>query len=535
MLNEMCDVSSETSLLSSKIFHFRNIPGNEEILEVTYKYSTLRDEKGDFLRSENGNILAYNEIFSKLSGMDYENAKNNPQKILQISENEIFSRQEKLQDLKEKVQKSTLPENRKNMIISTLESYKNRLEIAKTGLIFELEKSWIQVEISENERKEKIQKIQNLQTKEFGEDVSESWIASEQVFYKIRQNFSKNKQKFSLEERKRFEELYEKMKNFIETKHQKKLPDLDDFVEEKPLRDDLEKFKNIMISREEYVKIFQLVIDMMGLHQKVVVSDQFSSIFDGAHELGIPGNDSYKNLSLSRVLELIAHEIRGHYVNQKNGEKFACGIRSAGDIEKEEGLAMAMEGLLRGYTLPEIMRQKRWLSEARILAGEVFAGNARDFSDVISLTKKNSTGESDTDESLLRRASRNLPFGYSQKKDLSYGAWLQNVIDYLEKSGDLKKLFSGKFGLEDIVSGNADFSKNSEMILPFFVEDIIIFYMTEEHNQLVHSHFVEFLRQKYAHVLKDDDFEAIEKLTHSSLKKVCAILNSIKNTQKNLE
>lgn len=109
------------------------------------------------------------------------------------------------------------------------------------------------------------------------------------------------------------------------------------------------------------------------------------------------------------------------------------------------------------------------------------------------------------------------------------------MIDYLEKSGDLKKLFSGKFGLEDIVSGNADFSKNSEMILPFFVEDIIIFYMTEEHNQLVHSHFVEFLRQKYAHVLKDDDFEAIEKLTHSSLKKVCAILNSIKNTQKNLE
>lgn len=260
-----------------------------------------------------------------------------------------------------------------------------------------------------------------MQTEEFGNNVGDSWVASEQVCYKIRQNFAKNGGKFSPEEKKRFEELYDKIRNYIFQKHQQEIPALMDFVEEKPLRDDLKKFEKIKIPREEYIQIFQMVIDMMGLPQRVEINPNLSSIFDGEKILGIPASDEYSELSLSRILELVSHEIRGHSVNQRNGEKLAGGIRSAGDIEKEEGLAMVMEGLLHGYNFLEIIREKRGVGEARVIAGEVFSGHKKDFKDFISLNKKASTGEADVNEALIRRASRNLPFGYSQKKDLSYG------------------------------------------------------------------------------------------------------------------
>lgn len=100
-------------------------------------------------------------------------------------------------------------------------------------------------------------------------------------------------------------------------------------------RNDLKNLSKIKISQADYVKIFELVLEILDLPQRIDVSEKYSSIFDGADRLGIPKNQDYENLSLARILELIRHEF-GHYINQKNSEIFLHGVRGAKNVEKEE-------------------------------------------------------------------------------------------------------------------------------------------------------------------------------------------------------
>lgn len=507
---------------------FRNLPAMEDILEVTYAYDMIRDVSGNPVQSSDGFLLAYNKIFEGLSGhslQDVLTQKATFETVLTESEKTLKGRIAELESLKQELLASSLDDRTKALMESTIQSYITRVEIAKTGLVFELEKAGFDTKLSEDEKNQKIAHIETLQLQEFGADVSTSWVATEQVLYKMRANFAKHQHILSDAERAEFAELYQEMREFACQKFPgHTIPELTNFVEEKPKRDDLADLSDIHIPRENYIKIFQVAIDMMHLPQKVEINENLSSIFDGAKTLGIPASKAYETLSLARVLELISHEIRTHYVNQRNGERFANGARSAGDIEKEEGLAMMMEGLLRGYTLDEISRQKRGVSETRILACEAFRGNGQKYRDFVHILAKLNTGKDtgDTNEALLRRSCRNLPFGYTQKKDLSYGLGLEKTIDYLHRGGDIKKLFSGKFGLADIESGLVNFADNSEMLFPFFIEDSIIFY--QKNKKINHEEFVQFLREKYANILTETDFEKIEKLAFSYKRKIIQIL-----------
>lgn len=128
-------------IIIQQLSEFREMPANEDILEVTYKYTTLRDKNGDFQRSVDGDILAYNDIFLLLTGYDFETASQNSEKVLQMANEEIEKRQKFLKDLQEKIQNSDLKNYEKKMMISTIKSYINRFEMAKTGLVFELEKA----------------------------------------------------------------------------------------------------------------------------------------------------------------------------------------------------------------------------------------------------------------------------------------------------------------------------------------------------------------------------------------------------------
>lgn len=200
------------------------------------------------------------------------------------------------------------------------------------------------------------------------------------------------------------------------------------------MRNDLKNFENIPISRQDYVKIFEMVIEIMGLHQKVEISEEYSSVFDGEKILGIPAKSDYASLPLSRVIELLSHEILVHYVNQQNSDTFLCGIRGAGNIEKEEGLAMLMEGIIAGKTPREVLSDKRGLADARMFAAEVF--DRENLVKILNIFSAISVGKKPdlTDQKLLLRISRNFPFGEGfQKKDRSYGEGLANVVDFLEK------------------------------------------------------------------------------------------------------
>lgn len=65
---------------------------------------------------------------------------------------------------------------------------------------------------------------------------------------------------------------------------------------------------------------------------------------------------------------------------------------------------------------------------------------------------------------------------------------------------------------------------------------MIIFYLENRKNEKMnHENFMNFLREKYSHILKNDDFETIYKLSFSIQKKILQILKIIENPKKNKE
>lgn len=57
------------------------------------------------------------------------------------------------------------------------------------------------------------------------------------------------------------------------------------------------------------------------------------------------------------------------------------------------------------------------------------------------------------------------------------------------------------------------------------MEDIIIFYLTErdrtdEERKLNHENFLLYLKEKYKHILNEEDFKSVEKLSYACVRRV---------------
>lgn len=89
--------------------------------------------------------------------------------------------------------------------------------------------------------------------------------------------------------------------------------------------------------------MWQFCIDVMGFRQKVRENKNVSSIYDGSEYLEVPIKPSHETKSLKAVLRLMAHEVCVHYVNQDISERNGFRIRGAGNVEKDEGLAILVE------------------------------------------------------------------------------------------------------------------------------------------------------------------------------------------------
>jgi hypothetical protein len=73
------------------------------------------------------------------------------------------------------------------------------------------------------------------------------------------------------------------------------------------------------INRENYIRIFELVLAMYGINKPVEI-DERSSIYDGDDALYIPSSKEYNTLSIQKILKLIQHEIERHMLSLENNE-----------------------------------------------------------------------------------------------------------------------------------------------------------------------------------------------------------------------
>jgi hypothetical protein len=157
-----------------------------------------------------------------------------------------------------------------------------------------------------------VKKLEEIETKLFGEKISENEYEVQGSYNNLSDLFQTKKQKLTLEEQERFSGYLQILKqNFpyiVDTK--------ETLVKVTQKKENSEVLKQ-EISRENYTKVLKLAMEMYGIEKPVRVEER-SSIYDGEDYLGIPDSEGYKTLKIQRILELIQHEIETHYIIEKN-------------------------------------------------------------------------------------------------------------------------------------------------------------------------------------------------------------------------
>lgn len=201
--------SRDQAKIIAEIAKIKELPALEAIIEVTYKYKNFFDE--------NGEERFFNTFFTDLTGFSFEeiiSQEISGQKIIKVSENTLDKYLAKMNEIDAKIEASYCSPTEKILLKNIVKSHKNKLNITKLGLSFELEKSGILTDILREEKAERIAKMNEIQNVEFGKNISENPAEILQTLFWIRKNFHKNKKFLSENEKIFLENCYEKMANF---------------------------------------------------------------------------------------------------------------------------------------------------------------------------------------------------------------------------------------------------------------------------------------------------------------------------------
>lgn len=390
------------------------------------------------------------------------------------------------------------------------------LEMAKIAVPIELEKSSVKPLFSDTERESFVEQMNEYQTKIYGESLRENSIETLLTLQLIRKEWKEWKEFLSDSEQERYKVIYDSLVTILSnTFPYEAFEDLD--THEIPLKDtnhsiETEIAKDLKISRQEYMSLWQIYINANNLKQNVIDSDNASSIYDWPQKLEIPTWSEYDSMSLFNVVRLMVHEVWVHYINQDISESNNFRIRWAKNLEKEEGLATLMEWLLEGKSLAS-MKQAGY-SFPTILISELLGGKARE--DYIYMRTKMATKWRTVTIDINRnlRVMRGYPLNWpwAQRKDMSYGRWLLKIIDLLEKGNySLPDFFVGKFSIEDIENGRIDsIVPKDGRKFPLLFPEMILYMYTHGRENFTHKKFVTYIVDKYKSVFKEGEIKSVE-------------------------
>jgi len=422
-------------------------------------------------------------------------------------------------------------ESEKKVLLETIEHNVCLLKLAINGIDFELEKTWYDHGLDDNEINEKIAENERLEKIVFWGNILESKKESEFAFEYLMKWFKEHFAKSQEEQQKRVDdklasrvldktekarlewyikEIWEAVswKGYsIEAKKVKEHNNL--------TRDFFKKFSHVRIPREVFKNFFQWTIDLQWMRQTVEVT-QKGSIYDGPTKLEIPDSESFETLDFERVCWLLVHEISWHYINQANHEAGAYGnVRLSWNIEKEEWLAMLSEKLVKW--LPVSWADVMNPSFIMVLASEIFSGEK--LKDFIDLYMDISERKSSSDANLARR-KRNYPDDYVwvQHKDVAYVRGLIRVTDYLDVDSEdswwnIEDLFVWKVGIQSILDGDFSFDED-KMLFPILNVEVMLFYIMNalwENKRVRHKDFVAYMKEKYKWVVSEASMKKLEK------------------------
>lgn len=519
-----------------------------EIFEVTYSYKNIKWLKF--------NTTLFKD-FLKLSSTDLDEMIKNKtlkwsyryniklllkRELYKLTKNKLTWKQKLIKKYIEEIKKTdkTWEEEKiiSELLIWSLEYALKILEITKLWLVFELEKAWIQNNLSLEKKQEIIKQISYLEKDLFGWNIKNNSKEVILAYEFLRDRFEKNKNIFNSDEEEKYLEYLEKAEKYLPENYIYKFK-----KEEKNTEDNTNtEYLSNRISREKYIQILQDVFDLLKLDIEVRIEER-GSIYDWEYHLWIPKNEKYNFLTIKRILELISHEIEAHTVNLRNNQKLIWYFRSAANLEKEEGIAIVMENLLNWKKIDNI-----WVPQhfSKVFMGEFLSW--RELKEFLNLNNKihPDTGHAWRFLRLKRNYDLNLP--WVQHKDTSYGRWALKVVELLkkiktweEKEIEVRDLFLAKVWFKDILKAKKlmrlKWLEYNDLTMPLFIWEFVKYLFEIEANnknsrnkiKISQENFIKKLRKKYDFI----NFDKIEipVISFFEKKKIYNIIKTIKTIE----
>lgn len=424
----------------------------EKIIEMTYSYKEI--DKDIFY-----NITLFEEFawvkYSIDKNIDFESLRSDVYIKLKLAISEI----EKLIAF---LRENTF-DYKLEILYKSLQYIYKILEVVVLWLDFELEKAWYKIVLSVEEQEEKIRQIEDIEEENFWLKIKNSKSEIKMIYDYLFWLFINKKSKLLVDEQIFFMSYISKINTYLNEKNLEV-----NFIKKKKVK---LQFWDKIISRDNYIKLFNYILEnIYWLEQRAIITNA-SSIYDWEKFLEIPDKETHANLTYKRVLELIVHEIESHYINWYNNKILLWEFRWARNLEKEEWLAKIMEAFLNWDTLETMNFIPIYM--AKILFSEIYSWD--DFYKFIDIYNKMHTlRRKPTNEFLRQKRNYSLSLGWGQHKDISYGRWMIKTIDYLKNWWDFSLLFMSKVWFEDLDKINNLYEENKDnIVFPIFIWDII--------------------------------------------------------------
>ncbi|MEF2176047.1 MAG: tyrosine/phenylalanine carboxypeptidase domain-containing protein [Candidatus Absconditabacteria bacterium] len=482
-------------------------PVLQEIIGMTYVY-VCNKEISEIKSYED---LLQSKFINKTIFIDFAGGtlQDDPYFLYELANKKL---QEKLTEINNYI---TILENKNEpsylILLNSLKSASNILEIAILGLPFELEKMGTKTKQSMEQAKINVDKIQNLEQAIYGGNVLENQAELSMSYEYLSGLFIQSYSLLTDHQKKLFLDWLQLIKSQIFFTNGK-----NNHIQN--LNHKLDENWKKMINIEDAKNIFQLVIQIYGLNKTVIIDDSgnFRVTEKGLH---IPNRLS--QISLISILKLIVHEIETHMICNHNNNITLGTFKGANHSEKEESLAVISEEVLIGSDL-NILKYSGMIPV--ILMGELLEGREFwDFMSIYTLLRK----EKLNPLSFLR-FKRNYSFKHKgvQHKDTSYYRGISQIFDYLKSGKDPKDLYIGNISLADTKEiADKINGKNKQLKFPLMISEIIVYSMN--HHKINHSDFLHYLEEKYSFTninLNADNLKLSQK------KKLIHILNIIGET-----
>lgn len=401
------------------------------------------------------------------------------------------------------------------ILLGTLGYIEKILDLTILWLPFEIEKIWYPLVLSPDELEQRVQKMENIEASLFGGNIRENPLEVANCYRSLKTKIDESFPKMTDRQKQLSHKLLASIKNLpayinIDGIFSNKEKDTRDINYKKIITDNtilLEK----KISREDYVKIFELVFAIYGINKSIKI-DERTSIYDGEDALYIPNNKNYETLNLQKILSLIQHEIERHMISLENNQKNLGWFRWWYNLFMEEWTAMIMEWLLQWKSLSEY----GWMSISlpNLLVGELLDGE--EYKEFLSIFSSK--------EVVMERKKRLYPKYYRgvQHKDTVYTRWPKAVIRYITRWWNPKDTFLWRLQEKDI----SKIQKNTITKYPKLVAEVILYKLI---NKTINdSEFKEFIDGKYDFLGEDVIKDTMNNFTFDQKKQLIEIFKIIK-------